>query len=259
MKPRIPIILVILLIGVLQANAGWIVKMTSTAPDGSKDTEVFYIENNKWKVDSRDTGSFIFDLDKGVMMIVDHQSRTVYSGDPSEITGMRNEAVKQMEEQMKNMPAEQREMIKKMMEQQMGQQPASGKGLDVEVRKTAEKSIVAGFAVLKYEIRVGGQHRENVWLTSKISLADEVDIAKLQKFMESMSAGGMGEADYEDSPEYFNLYRQGFPLKTETIMPGGNVVSEAYEVEEKKIAPKEFNGPSDYKRKPLTELMNRPM
>ena len=255
MKPKCQWIVIVILLMAVQVHAGWIVRMSSTAPDGSKQTEIFYVENNKWKVDSQDSGSIIFDLDKGVMMIIDHQSKTVYAGDPAELSGMQDAAMKEMEEQLKNMPPEQRAMVKQMMEKQMGGESISSKSVAVEVRKTAEKSTVAGYAVQKHEIRVGGKHREDVWVTSKISLADEVDMDKLQKFMESMSVGGMEEAAYNNSPEYFGLFRQGFPLKTVIIMPGGNVVSEAVQVEKKDIPASEFSVPSGYKQRGLGEMM----
>jgi hypothetical protein len=187
-------------------------------------------------------------------MIVDHESRTVYSGNPSEMSGMRDAAMAQMEEQLKQMPPEQREMVRKMMADRMKTESGAAVKVDVEIRRTKEKATVAGYSVEKFEVRVGGRHREDIWLTSRISLADELDIDKLRTFMESMAWGGTEETAYTQSGEYFELYMKGFPLKQSMIMPGGNVVSEAEKVEQKKIPDASFAVPADYARKGLEEL-----
>lgn len=254
MRMRRRMIFLALMLAAVQVHAGWIIKMSSTAPDGTKQVEIFTIQDNKWKVESEGTGTVLFDLEKDELIIVDHESRTAYVGSPSEMASMRDNAMAQMEEQLKNMPAEQREMVRKMMAQQMQSQPSAAKSIDVQVRKTGEKATVAGYAVEKYEVRVGGAHREDVWLTSRILLKDELDMDKLQTFMEGMAWGGSEETLYSSSPEYIQLYRQGFPLKQATIMPGGNIVSEAVQVEKKNVPNSAFSVPNGYERKGLSDM-----
>jgi len=215
------------------------------------------------KVVDPDGEVVIFDLDKGEMIIIDHEKKAYFAGHPSELmSGVQTAMMKAMEEQLKNLPPEQREMFKQYKEQ-MGQQamtmPAETKKVKVGVKKTSEKATVAGYPVQKFQVWVDGKHREDLWVSAKVSIKDELDLNKLVEFMEGIRMPGVEEASYSSTSEYIGVMEQGFPLKSVKYRGDGKDTSEAVKVEKKNIPASEFSPPEEYKRVEMEDMMKEMM
>jgi len=249
---------------VITANAfgGWVITMSQTDPDGETSTETLYIQSNRMKVADPDEEVVIFDLDKGEMIIINHEKRSYFAGNPSEFMGgAMNAMMKAMEEQMKNLPPEQQEMMKEY-QKQMGtdaEKSATMKKVKVEIKKMSDKGMVAGYPVQKFQVYSDGEHKEDLWVTSKISIKDELDLNKLAEFMEEIKTPGVEEAAYSYTSEYIRVMEQGFPLKTVKYTIAGEDVSEASKVEKKRIPASEFAPPEGYKKVEMEDMMKEMM
>ncbi len=249
---------------VLATNAfgGWVITMSQTDLDGETSTEILYIQSNKMKVVDPDEEVVIFDLDKGEMIIINHEKKSYFAGNPGELMGgAMNAMMKAMEEQMKNLPPEQQEMMKQYQQQMRtdAKTPTAMKKVKVEIKKTSDKGRVAGYPVEKFQVYGDGEHKEDLWVTSKISIKDELDLNKLAEFMEGIKMPGAEETAYSSTSKYIRVMEQGFPLKTVKTSMDGEDVSEASKVEKKRIPGSEFAPPEGYKKVEMEDMMKEMM
>jgi hypothetical protein len=253
MKKRIGFMVILSLITV-QLFGGWVIETVENGEDEEPLKQIFYIQDNKMKVAGEET--IIFDLDREIMIFIDHEKKVYFAGNPSEIiSGAKSSMMEMMEERLKDLPPDQQEMIKKQMEEMGadGTTQASPKK-KVAVKKTSKNDRVAGYSVNLFEIMVNDEHTEDLWIAPKVSLAGELDLDKLTDFMKNMK---MGEADYTSADEYISLFREGFPLRTVHYNMGYKEVSvsEAVKVEKRAIPASEFNPPAGYEKKEMAEMM----
>ncbi|MCD6471837.1 DUF4412 domain-containing protein [Candidatus Aerophobetes bacterium] len=255
MKAKVILSLFIVLFLTSQAFAGWMVESVNRDTNGEETTEILYVQKNKMKSVGPEM-IMITDLDKNLLYIVNPKPefKIYWSGTPEEMRKGIEEMTKQMEEAyLKNMSPEQREQYKQYKEsmKEKPKEPATKKKF--EVKKTSEKAIVAGYPTRKYQVWVNGELKEELWISSKIKIKDEIDLNKLEKFKEAMS-GPEEEESYESSPEYMALMEQGIPLKSINYSNQGNSVNEVKKVEKRKIPDSEFKVPKGYKKISLLEL-----
>jgi len=255
MKAKVILSLFIVLFLTSQAFAGWMVESVNRDTNGEETTEILYVQKNKMKSVGPEM-IMITDLDKNLLYIVNPKPefKIYWSGTPEEMRKEIEEMTKQMEEAyLKNMSPEQREQYKQYKEsmKEKPKEPPTKKKF--EVKKTSEKAIVAGYPTRKYQVWVNGELKEELWISSKIKIKDEIDLNKLEKFKEAMS-GPEEEESYESSPEYMALMEQGIPLKSINYSNQGNSVNEVKKVEKRKIPDSEFKVPKGYKKISLLEL-----
>jgi len=111
--------------------------------------------------------SMIFRGDLDEVIIVDHRRKTYTLPDKQTTEAMAPQidaAMKQMEEQLAQMPEEQREAMKKYMQGAMpGMQPAE-KAPVIEVKKTDRREKIDGYDCTCYEVLVGGAKSNETWV-----------------------------------------------------------------------------------------------
>ncbi|MEZ5397307.1 MAG: hypothetical protein R2724_31645 [Bryobacterales bacterium] len=136
-------------IGALSAGQGIILKQSSEDLGSNKTTSTTsYIESDRVATSSTVDGKqmgFIYLADGNMMKMIDHSKKTVreMSGEDLEkMMGQVNEAMAKMQEQMKNMPPQQRAMMEKMMGGRMKEM--MGSAAAKPVYKRAEGSAEIG-------------------------------------------------------------------------------------------------------------------
>lgn len=239
------------------AFAGWVITQTTQDITGKEEEQTVYLQQNKVKTVMPD-GIMMFDLDKELLYLINPDKKAYWSGKPQDMKKSTEEAQKKMmEEQMKKVPPEQREAMKKYMEQMMAQKASPKKEVKVAVKKTGEKATVAGYSSQKYQILVNGKLREEMWLATKLKdVGAEFDRAKWEKFQKALTEMGGEEEPYSASREYLDLMEKGFSIKSVSYYEEGrkseNVTTK---VEKKKIPASEFQIPKGYKKVGMAEVM----
>lgn len=151
-------------------------------------------------------------------------------------TTAKMEAMKgQMQDQLKNLPPEQREMVEKMYGMSAG-----GKKEPVSISTTGKKKTIVGYPTTEYVARQGEKEMMSMYVTKGIGEFDRMrrDWEQFNKRLLSMGGGfaeGMAEA-------YTKV--EGFPMEME-IMGATTTVTKL----EKKATPaSEFDVPAGFTR-----------
>lgn len=262
MKSKWFITLVFSVIFCSQVNGGWIIKeVTGNLEHGDQEYQNYYIQNNWFKIVETSSVT-LFDLDNEEMSILLPEKESYWTGTVTEFWKETQDALKQqMEEALKELPPNQREVYKSMMEE-MGNFTGQNVLEDhkkVSVNETSEKVTIADQLSQKYEVNVGGEVIEYVWISKSVNIQEEVDLEKFGHFMKTMSGPG-GEWSFETSEEYISLLKQGYPMRSVEMNEwGGSNLTEVTEVTKQNIPQSEFQIPKDYMRIPLLELMKYQM
>lgn len=228
-----------------------------------KDIRLDYYEDGE-KMD----GSMVFKGDKSELIMINHEDKSYVVLDEAAMEALGNrmdEAMKQMQEAMKDVPADKREMVEEMMKKRMPGM-AGGEEVELEIKKVGSGKS-GDYSCTKYDVYKGQekimQHCVTPW--SKIKGGDEMKTAMItmgdfmdkmaEKFSSSSSFAGPG---VQSERNMFKLLRKmdGFPVQTIRYSQG-EVVGESNLVssKEQNVPAADFNPPADYK--PQTIDMGR--
>jgi len=207
----------------------------------------------------------IYRGDRDEMVIVDHGQKTFMVMDEAaiqKIGGLANEAMKQMEEALKNVPEDRRAMVEQMMKERLGDVGATSKAPTVEVRKTTERATRKGYPCEKFEVHQGGRKVRDLWVTDwkNIEGAAEArgafeDMADFfQQLTASLPKGGM----FSGASSGSNIMTEmkdlnGFPVEGTEFSEDGSVESEfsLKSSQRRTLDPDEFEPPAGYKRQSM--------
>lgn len=190
-----------------------------------------FVKGSNIKMDSHDNSdklenSMIYRGDRDIMIMVDHNDKSYVVMDKQtmeKLSGKLNNAMAQMEEAMKNVPPEQREMMKKMMKDKMP--GMSGKNHTEPVLKKSGSGTVNGYSCTKYDIYKGNELIRKHCITSwnNIKGGQEISTVMLEmsQFMDEMTrtfadAAGPFGSSLEFEMNVFNKLKEmnGFPVKS---------------------------------------------
>lgn len=249
--------IVLLIFSASPALAGW------KAVD--KEGNITLFSDGKFKHVSPEDGMIsIFDSAKGVITMVSEHERVYASGKPEDfckgMKEMMDAAKEQMDAAMANIPPEQRAMMEEMMKQSM---PAESAGPvakpSVSIQKAGSGGKVAGWDTDKYKVMVDGNLYEEVWLVSDSTLKkdiEKVDFSIFQKFSScTEDQYGRGQ-DPEDTPEYMELMKEGFQVKTVSHGDVEHHSSDTVSLEKRDIPESEFKVPAGYRKVSITEIFS---
>lgn len=213
------------------------------------------IDGRKMRVDQVERGSsFIFRGDQERLMDIDHSRKTYRFIDKQTMQGagdQMSQMMKQMEEQLANMPPEQRQMVERMMKGKMGQQaPQMQAPQETEVKRTGSRETIHGYPCVKYEVWRGGQKVREIWATDwrkagvkKGTLDVFKDMARFQREMfASMKGAGSQRGGFSEFEKI-----DGFPILTRDY-ENSKVRSETLfkSAKEKKMDAAIFDPPKGY-------------
>lgn len=205
----------------LTIDAGVYIKSVDIHGDNPKEnTSNIFIEKDRIRVQMETPEQFsviIFRHDKQVMWMIDEQNKTyseITKDDLAELKKRMDSAQAMMAEQMKNLPAEQRQMMEQMMKKQMQQMPSMEKP-KIEYKKAGQEKIEQ-WPCTKYEGFVDGKKTSDVWAVSWDKLGFSADDFEGLKHM-----GEFFEVLNQKSEEFFNLETfQGLPVKIQDYENG---------------------------------------
>ncbi len=215
---------------------------------------------------TKQPGDVIYRGESREMMIVDHddKSYTVIDQEAIEqLAGQVGQMAAQLQEALKNVPAEQRAMVEKMMRERMpAEAPAR---LAATVRRTGEHGEKAGYPCVKYEVLRGDRLVQELWVTDwdRVEGGEQVRqlFGELAGFFKQMMdafasaagdlggmVGGLGDSVLEVMDEI-----DGFPVLTREL-DGGELESESIlrSASRRTLDPAEFEPPAGYKRRSMT-------
>lgn len=251
MKTRIIFILTAVFMMIASVSqAGWVIHEDSMG--GHK--MVVYLQKNRIYNDTKAMSTLI-DLDKGWIYLINKSNR-VYWGGPFDIFEEEMLAAmdKQVDEQMKDLPADQRKAMKERMKQSM--MGLAGSKEKIEVVKTGKSAKIAGHSCDQYTVKAGGEIREEHWIATSIRISREIDPDKLRQQMSKLKMGA-GPGGFASAEPVLALWEKGYPLKKVYYMMGQKMVSQASKTEQRSIPAKIFQVPASFKKVPVMEVMTK--
>jgi hypothetical protein len=259
-----------------QASAGWVIDQVMKAGGESGRHQVMLQANRMNTVmygeNGQPTVAFIVDLNAQTITQVNYEKRSYTSSTVKEfaqwIQGAQQvasehmaKAMKQMQEQMKDMPPEQRKMMEEMMRSQMPKDQPTAEDCrepKVEWRKTGQQATIAGYPAVRYDVLMDGKPESELWLANGITAWRELDPKKLEQFAAEMEklAPRCGRGQYRhgfrgDDPAW-KLVGEGYPART-VHRSGGSTV-EVVKAEKRTVPATEFQPPAGFVRKTLLEM-----
>jgi hypothetical protein len=181
-----------------------------------------------------------------------------------EMGGQMQAQLKEMEEQLKQLPPEQRRQIEALMKsaQQGAQKPAPKLRPEdcvsdkVEIKRTGTSVTVAGYDATGYQIFSNGKLDSEVWIAPAITAVREIDPAKLERMVSEMvkalpqcpPRGQMFGAD-----PVWKLMKDGYPVRS--VEKDRGTVVEVVKAESRSLGAGEFQPPAGFARKSLKEMM----
>ncbi len=246
------------------AQAGWVITQRTYDSDegaGSATIETIYLEDNVMKVVNSEVIT-IFDLNKELITLINPEKKVFWTGNISAFKNDMKSGIKQvMDEKLKEVAPEQREMMKKMFEGMIASvdNPSkatenSPKNYTLEINKTKESARIAGYSSVKYQVKVNGDLKEEAWLSESSRAHDEFDINKFYNLFNDFTAQAGTTEFYQSNPKYLEFARLGFPLKSVNYYGGYETISEVTQLDKQKLEPLVFTVPTDYKQVSLIEI-----
>lgn len=244
--------------GVLCADQGVILKQSAEDLSSNKTTSTTaYIEAERVAMNSSVDGKqmgFVYLADGNMMKMIDHSNKTVREMSGEDLEKMMtqvNEAMAKMQEQMKNMPPQQRAMMEKMMGGRMKEM--MGAATVKPVYKRADGSAeIAGHSCDWYD----GFREEKLfstlcaadWSSFDLQASDFAVLQKMASFMAKLVPSFAGQAvigseDWEQEQTF-----PGVPVE-QTIYMGGkpHTRTTLESVERAAIDASVFESPAGYK------------
>ncbi len=207
------------LFSIVSAQGGYLFVNETESQIGRQETTTAkaYIEKEKMRVESENGEStvLIFRDDKELFWMIDHGDKTyteITKADLEKVQKKIADAMDRIEKQMKNVPAEQRQMMENMMKNRM-----PGMTEKVEYKKEAEGVKVNRWMTDKYAGYTEGEKVEEIWTAAMDELdidRDELQVMKgWSEFFEQFS---------KDMPSFFRAFKveageeegfSGFPVR----------------------------------------------
>lgn len=244
------------------ATAGTIVELHTEYFDTERadETAKIYFDKNCVRFDANQgeqqiTLIFRTDLEAGpVCWVVDNENGTYFEVNDETVKEIQDQIAKakvMMEEQLQNVPAEQRAQYQKMIDEKMGK--IGRTDLDIEFREVASGVKVNAWKCLQYESFIDGTKHEDVWAApaEDMGLSDS-DLQVLRGMSELFSGisqemnaffqvGKEGKRGFEGFPVLVVEYKDGEKFEK----------SEVKSVIEKDLAKHLFELPEGAKKQAL--------
>jgi hypothetical protein len=244
--------------GTARAADGVLLVMKVTPEGGAPQTTQVQIEGRRMRAEGIDERGqrqiVIFDGTKKVMMAIDDRQKTyveMTEADIEALGGQMSGMMAQMEQQMKNMPPEQRAQLEAMMKGRGAPMPG-GPAPKIQYTKTGT-GTVGKWACDKYEGTSGGQKVSEVCAADPKALgftaADfEVSRELVAFFKKLMPAGGAQMFSIgTQADQGFN----GVPVRTVSTTGGKQVTTEITEVSRQTFPDSVFQAPAGYQKQSM--------
>jgi hypothetical protein len=269
MKKTTLLLLTISAIAASPVSAGVVMEMATKDSSGQEMTDnTISAQSELIRLDNVGgaTGHMSMIFRGNELMMLNHDEKEYYVIDEATLQQMNSqmsEAMKMMEEQLANVPPEQRAMVEKMMRGKM-----QGMGMDTGSQtanppapprvEAAGSGNWEGYPCVKYVVHEGAEKTQEIWATpmNRIEGADEMTAAfrKMSEFMQKMTetfkAGPFAQVG--QTPMGLMQEIEGFPVHSKHFSDG-ELERETFlkSATMKSLEPSLFEVPSGYKRQDL--------
>ena len=211
----------------------------------------------------RGRGEMIFRGDRREMVVVDHDDKSYLVMDQESldrIAGQVAGAMSQMQEALKNVPADQRRAIEEMMKQRMPSAAQTPQRPRSELKKTGERGTHAGYPCVKYEVLRDGKKIRELWVTDWDNIEGGRDVVAtfedmadfFKELMDSIPDFGQGGPAGDPVFEHMREIG-GFPVVTREFGDDGSLEDESTlrSARRSTLDPDAFEPPAGYKRRSM--------
>jgi hypothetical protein len=210
----------------------------------------------------RGRGTMIYRGDRREMVVVDHDDQSYIVMDEqtmSQLGAQVDQAMAMMDEALANVPADQRDKIREMMQQQMPQAQAAPERPKNELKKTSETATHNGYPCRKYEVYRDGRKTQELWVTEWSNIEGGAEVADVfhdmseffKELLDSIPKFGQSGAD----EPFFEFMQElgGFPVVTKEFGDDGYLEEESTlrSARRRSLDPDAFEPPSGYKRRQM--------
>jgi hypothetical protein len=255
------------------AFAGWIIDQ-SVKSQGDESKQQIAMQANQMKTlmlnpEGKPEMAFVVDLNNDTVTQVNYRERSYTTAKVQEYAQMIQAAMKNaksaLDEALKDLPAEQREVMEKMMRSRMPQAGAKSKACAeprIEMRKTGQKATIAGHQSINYEVLADGKTESEMWIAKTITAWKELDPKKLEHVMTELAAAAPSCGPNQTRQAGFGrdnawkLANEGYAVKTMDRSGTGTTV-EVTKAEARALPASEFHPPAGFTRKDLSEMMGQ--
>ncbi len=268
MKPRKTLFTALLLlagfVSALTASTGVVIVTThaATAKPEDKMTNKIYVDSDRMRMEAQALGGnqvVIFRQDKGLFWVIDQKAATyteITKQDLQQMKAKMKETNAMMEERMKNLPPEQKQLMEKMM-QGRGMPMGQSAGVKTIYKKAGTSEKVNQWVCAKYEGYRESKKVKEIWTTDWKSLGLTPESFKVMKdlseFFEEFAKDMASSFDQVGSEEWEKQQGySGIPVKTLAFTDGQLLAStEVTEVKQESLDPKLFDLPEKLTKKEL--------
>ncbi len=218
-------------------------------------TDTVHIANGMVRVDNNRGGYMLFDSRERTMTMVEPGDRSYMVMTEDSLRSMGNavqQAMKQLESQMANMPPEQREQMRRMMKERMGgMMDAGGEASKPEIVNTGETKTVAGHECRVVRIMLDGESTGSACMTDFETLGipgeDRQTIEAMMDFSLALT-----EQFGEMMPAHMKaMAAEGYPVEYESRAGGTPIQGSLESVETGPLAEELFTVPDDYRERSM--------
>jgi hypothetical protein len=249
----------------LPAGAGTEVLMEVDQGMGTKGPSTLAIQDGKVRINAGATSSdsnnvMIYDSQSDAMIVVDHSDKTFMVFDAQAMNQIQAQMAmvkKQMEQQLASMPAEQREMMKNMMQNRMPGVFVEQAPVSKIMQKTGKTETIAGYQCEVTDLLSAGVKTRELCVTDwdDISNHQEISTAMLgmMRFFDRMMETLTQNLPINKEMPFAELEKLGgFPVKM-SAFEGGKLkeTSQLISIKDKKYAADFFSVPKGYKKREM--------
>jgi hypothetical protein len=217
-------------------------------------------------VEGESTGTMIFRGNDRTMIAIDHERRSYIEIDEetlSALAAQMNAAMAQMQQMLENMPAEQRAMMERMMDQggiPGMEMPGMADLPEIDVRDTGRTESQGGYSTRVFEVFEDGELARRVWMApwdeveggaeARDAMAGMVEF--FDSFLESLPQMSGNDSMMRNPFRYLDL-DQGMPILTHELAEDGSIEQESSvsSVAREQIEGGTFAPPEGYSRQEL--------
>jgi hypothetical protein len=256
-----PLLIVILFLFPLEAQAGWVITKETLDGFGNKSYKTVFIEDSLMRFETPSSVS-IFNLNSQLITLIFPQHQAYWHGTASQLRAQIFDiADRQMQELIQHAPASQQDTLRKIyakarkerMQAMDNTEPASTP--DVSIIKTNQTATILGYPTRMYQVNVNSVLVEELWITQAINPFEGLNLKAMEKLMGAIDPIS-GKAYKTKSERYNNLRYHGLVLKSLRFFPDGEkqttVVKHVQQVNIKETI---FEIPANYVKSKIQEVM----
>lgn len=249
-------------IAMLGFASGWhVTTRYYSLPEGTKAErlEQVYLYNGFMKMEGGGLTT-IFDLRNSEIIYINRQNGSYWKGNPQRfVREIREELEASVEEKLVGVSAENQEEMRAIyMEMIEASFPTSGSmpqpSRSFKVQRVGVPEKVSGFSATKYTVFEEGLFLENIWIAKELTIAKDFDFVNLSNFLNQLAQGAYA-GSFESSAEYFDLLKNGYPVKVEIQRGDGSIeISEVQQAVRLPMDESDFAVPKGYHASSLSQV-----